>query len=61
MKRHYFRVAPYALVKILNALDNDKEHACNIMISLEDDEILVSYDEVTTQRNATLHTCKESK
>ena len=44
MIRHYIRVAPYALAKVINALDNDKEHACNIVLGLEDDEILISFE-----------------
>lgn len=45
MTRHYFRIAPYALAKVLTALDQDKEHASKITIGLEDDDILVSFEE----------------
>lgn len=48
--RHYIRVAPFALASVLSALDKDKEHARKICVSLEDDELLVSYSEAPRRK-----------
>lgn len=48
--RHYVRVSPFALASVISALSRDYDHARNITISLEDDDLLVAYDEPAAER-----------
>ena len=41
--RYYFRVSPFALGKVIMALEDDKEHVTDVGVSLEDDDLLVSF------------------
>ena len=41
--RYYFRVSPFALGKTLMALMDDKGHVREVCVSLEDDDLLVSF------------------
>ena len=50
--RHYVRVSPFALASVISALSKDYDHARNITVSLEDDDLLVAYDEPTTRERA---------
>ena len=46
-KRYYVRVSSFALGKVLISLRDDKEHVKDVCVSLEDDDLLVSFSKQT--------------
>ena len=50
--RHYVRVSPFALASVISALSKDYDHARNITVSLEADDLPVAYDAPTTKECA---------
>ena len=56
MKRIYVRCAPFALAKVLKVLSSD-ENAINIVVSLEDGELLVSFEYQESKRCTNAETC----
>lgn len=45
--RYYVRVSSFALAKVLISLRDDKEHVKDVCVSLEDDDLLVSFSKQT--------------
>lgn len=50
MKRFYVRVSPFSLGKVLMALLND-DNVSEVCVSLEDNDLLVSFSERPKDRN----------
>ena len=57
--RYYFRVSPFSLGKVLMALMDDTEHVREVCVSLEDDDLLVSFSKQKADNKAEVSNGKQ--